>query len=103
MVTYYTPHATKEILNSHQAHWVKKEGNYILNEAISFDIETTSMYQDEQKRAFMYVWMLDIFDCTIIGRTWKEFMEVIYTISNHYQLKGVKRRLIVYVHNLAYE
>ena len=103
MATYYTPHATKEILNSHQAHWVKKEGNYILNEAISFDIETTSMYQDEQKRAFMYVWMLDIFDCTIIGRTWQEFVSTINTIVMHFNLANVKRRAIIYVHNLAYE
>ena len=103
MATYYTPHATKEILNSHQAHWVKKEGNYILNEAISFDIETTSMYQDEQKRAFMYVWMLDIFDCTIIGRTWQEFVSTINTIVIHFNLANVKRRAIIYVHNLAYE
>lgn len=103
MSTYYTPHATKQILTSHQAHWVKKEGNYILNEAISFDIETTSIYQGEEKRAFMYVWMLDIFDCTIIGRTWQEFVSTINTIAIHFNLANVKRRAIIYVHNLAYE
>lgn len=103
MSTYYTPHATKQILTSHQAHWVKKEGNYILNEAISFDIETTSIYQGEEKRAFMYVWMLDIFDCTIIGRTWQEFVSTINTIVIHFNLANVKRRAIIYVHNLAYE
>ena len=103
MSTYYTPHATKQILTSHQAHWVKKEGNYILNEAISFDIETTSIYQGEEKRAFMYVWMLDIFDCTIIGRTWQEFVSTINTIVMHFNLANVKRRAIIYVHNLAYE
>lgn len=103
MSTYYTPHAVKQILTSHQAHWVKKEGNYILNEAISFDIETTSIYQGEEKRAFMYVWMLDIFDCTIIGRTWQEFVTTINTIVVHFNLANVKRRAIIYVHNLAYE
>ena len=103
MSTYYTPHATKQILTSHQAHWVKKEGNYILNEAISFDIETTSIYQDGEKRALMYVWMLDIFDCTIIGRTWQEFVSTINTIVMHFNLANVKRRAIIYVHNLAYE
>ena len=103
MATYYTPHATKQILISHQAHWVKKEGNYILNEAISFDIETTSIYQDGEKRAFMYVWMLDIFDCTIIGRTWQEFVSTLDTIVMHFNLANVKRRAIIYVHNLAYE
>ena len=100
---HYTPHAIKQILNSHQPHWVKKDGNYILNEAISFDIEVTSMYQNKQKYAFMYVWMLDIFDCTIIGRTWQEFVSVLDTIVIHFNLANIKRRAIIYVHNLAYE
>jgi hypothetical protein len=101
---YYTPYAINTILNNNNPQFVKKDGAEIMNEPISFDIEVTSMRTAaDEKIAFMYVWMLDIFDCTIIGRTWKEFMETIYAISNHYQLKGVKRRLIVYVHNLAYE
>ncbi len=49
-----------------------------MNEPISFDIEVTSMRTAaDEKIAFMYVWMLDIFDCTIIGRTWEQFMETI--------------------------
>lgn len=100
---HYTPHAIKQILNSHRPQWVKKDGNYILNEAISFDIETTSMKRDETKYAFMYVWMLDIYDCTIIGRTWAEFVYVMNEITMHFHLSDTKRRCIVYVHNLAYE
>lgn len=101
---YYTPYAINTILNNNNPQFVKKDGAEIMNEPISFDIEVTSMRTAaDEKIAFMYVWMLDIFDCTIIGRTWEQFMQTIYAISNHYQLKGVKRRLIVYVHNLAYE
>lgn len=104
---YYTPHSIKQILNTHEAKWVKKDGNYIMNEPISFDIETTSTYigsgKEQKKIAFMYVWMLDIFDCTIIGRTWQEFVSVLDTICIHYKLQDIKRRAIIYIHNLSYE
>ena len=100
---YYTPHALPQILNSHSPSWVKKDGNIIMNEAISFDIETTSTYNGNDKIAFMYVWMFDIFDKTIVGRTWSEFVMCMNHISNHFHLSGIKRRMIVYVHSLAYE
>ena len=104
---YYTPHSIFSILNSHHPQYVKKDNNFIMNEAISFDIEVTSTYigegDDKKKIAFMYVWMLDIFDCTIIGRTWQEFIEVTSAITNHFKLRGEHKRLICYVHNLAYE
>lgn len=100
---YYTPHALPEILSKARPAWVKKDGNIIMNEAISFDIETTSTYINKEKVAFMYVWMFDIFDKTIIGRTWAEFKMCMEHICNFYKLSGIKRRMIVYVHNLAYE
>lgn len=100
---YYTPYAIYQILNSHSPTYVKKDGNYIMNEAISFDIETTSTYNNGEKIAFMYVWMFDIFDCTIVGRTWQEFVETMNIISNHFKLAGIKKRMICYIHNLAYE
>lgn len=100
---YYTPHALPSILANAYPAWVKKDGNFIMNEAISFDIETTSTYVNNQKCAFMYVWMLDIFDHTIIGRTWSEFTLCMTHICNHFGLAGIKKRMIVYVHNLAYE
>lgn len=104
---YYTLDALDEILSINVPSYVKKDGNYIINEAISFDIEVTSTYyqKDEkpEKVAFMYVWMLDIFDCTIIGRKWEEFVYAMNKISAHFKLSGVKRRLICYVHNLQYE
>lgn len=100
---YYTPYAVMEILKSRNPDFVKKDGNSIMNEAISFDIEVTSMRYGEEKIAFMYVWMLDIFDKTIIGRTWPEFVQTMNTISDYFDLKNIKRRMIVYVHNLQYE
>ena len=100
---YYTPYAISDILKANNPQFVNKDGNKIMNEAISFDIETTSMRYGEEKVAFMYVWMLDIFGRTVIGRTWPEFIQTMNAISEYYGLKNIKRRMIVYVHNLAYE
>lgn len=103
MTNYFTPHAIGEILDGFRPKWVKKDGNLIMNEAISFDIEATSIRMDKQKYAFMYVWAIDINDKTIVGRTWEEFVYVCNYISNHFNLSGIKRRAIIYVHNLSYD
>ena len=109
---YYTPDAIDSILKSFSPDWVRKEKVYYANTPVSFDIETSSTYIEEDKKkkkfAFMYVWMLDIDDKTIIGRTWKEFQYVMNRISQHFGLSGVltlgmQKRMIVYVHSLAYE
>lgn len=80
-----------------------KKINYI-NLPCGFDIETTSAIVQEQKVAFMYVWMLGIGHNTPIhyGRTWDEFVEVCDKLKEELGL-SVENRLVVYVHNLAYE
>ena len=50
MGKYYTPHAVTQILASHSPPYVKKDGNYIMNEAISFDIEVTSTYLNKGEK-----------------------------------------------------
>lgn len=75
----------------------------ILNEPVSFDIETTSFRKNGEKYATMYVWAFDIYDRTFIGRTWKEFIELIETLSRFYDLKKTKRKIYIYIHNLSYE
>ena len=50
-----------------------------LNIECGFDIETTSITQDGEKIAFMYVWQIglgygnDVF----FGRTWESFMKLV--------------------------
>lgn len=74
-----------------------------LNTPVSFDIETTSYYNAAgEKRACMYIWAFDIFDCTIFGRSWAEFLQLLDKLSNYYKLSKT-RKIIIYVHNLAYE
>ena len=105
-VQIYSPFAIHTILqqNAQKSIFVKRDKNSpeYLNEPISFDIETTNTYNyKNEKIAFMYIWMLDIYDCTIIGREWTEFIEVINTISNHFQLIGKSKRCIIYIHNIS--
>lgn len=75
---------------------------------ISFDIETSSFYDYSfdptgEKRAIMYVWALDINGNVIVGRTWEEFIYVCDFLVKKCKLYFDKRRIIIYVHNLAYE
>lgn len=80
-------------------HNKKKYYNY----PCAFDIETTSFYEHNEKRAIMYVWQW-AFGCDLVvyGRTWEEFNEFIAIISKTLQLTP-EHRLICYVHNLSYE
>lgn len=72
----------------------------------SFDIETSSFYFDENgkkvKGACMYIWQLGINGRVLIGRYWKELVNVLDELSCDLMLNENKR-IIFYVHNLAYE
>ena len=59
-------------------------------------------HEYNSKRALMYLWGFAINGRVIIGRTWDEFKTLLDEISNHYGLDS-KTRMIVWVHNLAYE
>ena len=85
---FYTPTAINWILSKNEnPAFCRHNKTQVMNEAISFDTEVTSTYdKDNNKIAFMYCWMLDIFDCCIIGRTWQEFIDVMTIISNFYRL-----------------
>lgn len=78
----------------------KKESYY--NVACVFDIETSSFYINEEKNACMYCWVFGINGKCVRGRTWEDFMKLITTLRHRYKL-DLTRRLIIYVHNLAYE
>ena len=69
----------------------------------SFDIETSSFYnKNDEKTSIAYVWQLQIKENTIIGRTWKEFFDVIQILQKIFKITS-KRVLTIYVHNLSYE
>lgn len=83
-----------------------KSGRWLslANIPASFDIETTSTYNARgEKIAFMYVWQLGINGSVLLGRTWDEFTEALEAVAQKLHLLQANRRLIIYVHNLAFE
>lgn len=68
----------------------------------SFDIETTSFYHNGDKRAIMYHWQFAINESCIFGRNWKQFEFLLSRLTSLMKLNE-KRRLIIFVHNLAFE
>lgn len=75
-----------------------------LNIESAFDIETTSVKIQEEKSAFMYIWMFGIGygEKIYYGRTWEQFIELCKLLQKTYNLSE-NRRLIVYIHNLSFE
>lgn len=78
-----------------------KQIEYI-NAPCAFDIEASSFYEGDERRANMYAWALCLNGAAILGRTWREFVQCLETIANALQLSP-HRRLIVYVQNLGYD
>lgn len=66
------------------------------------DIETSSFYENDEKRAIQYAWVLGINGKCIIGRYFAELKVLINRIKDTLHL-DINRRLIFYVHNLSYE
>lgn len=69
---------------------------------MSFDIETSSFYDGEDKRAIMYIWMFAVCDHSFYGRTWSSFLDLLNTLHEYYGLSD-KLMCLIYVHNLAFE
>ena len=105
---YFTPKALKWYLRENVACETlvkqrKKTGDILYyNIPCAFDIETTSLTQQGEKYAFMYVWQMGIKDYLFYGRTWDEFLQALAIIRDSLQLSETQR-IIIYVHNLSYE
>lgn len=102
-----------------------KKNLFYINISSSFDIETTSLYFNEvenkyisnsdfqklkakeqkkyKKIAFMYIWQFCVDKYIVIGRSWKQFIDLIDYISDFYNCNYSKRHFVIYVHNLSYE
>lgn len=77
---------------------------------VALDLETTSTYiitgyrkknktPIKKKVAFAYIWMLQICEYSIVGRTWEEFTKAMKEL--HKALKTAT--VVVYVHNLGFD
>ena len=80
---------------------VRKKAKYI-NVPCAFDIEVSSFYDNGDKRACMYAWMVGLGGYCVMGRTWEELIEVLDKIVDYLGL-STDIILPIYVHNLAYE
>lgn len=78
----------------------------------AFDIETTNIYQRDDKGqidsselrpyAFMYHWQFCLDDEVCFGRTWEEFKQLLDSLVRRMDLHN-NRRLVVWCHNLPFE
>lgn len=92
----------------------KKSQQRILNVFSAFDIETSTVWLNDNKRlydvhSFMYVWQMQIEDYTIKGRTWEEWLLFLAVLREGIESVKEKEKLsqnpllVIWVHNLAYE
>lgn len=80
----------------------RREKRKYLDCICAFDIETST--DKALQLNFMYVWQFQIDDlCTIIGRRWFQFKEMLQQISDWLADQDEYLNLVVYVHNLSYE
>lgn len=80
----------------------KKKNIKYSNISSVFDIESTSFYENNNKRACMYAWVFGINGKCIRGRTWKEFIDVLKVIIEHYNI-DLLNRFVIYIQNLSFE
>lgn len=81
----------------------KREYISYANVPLSFDIEASSFRNENGEAvALMYAWAFNIDGYVFYGRYWYELKEALNFMSDWLNL-GFYRRVIVYVHNLAYD
>lgn len=73
-----------------------------LNVACAFDTETSSIQLNGVNCGTMYAYGFGYNGNVTIGRTWKEFVDLLMEIKKALNLKK-NRRLVVYVHNLSFD
>ena len=93
-MTIYNIQQVQDFLNTiDKTEIITSKKKIYYNIPVSFDIETSSFYEDKngviytnddykklknkviaEKKAIMYIWQFAIYDNVIIGRTWNEFI-----------------------------
>lgn len=98
----------REFLNDikFQGHYSKKGVIKYANLIMSFDIETTNTYYNNEKISFMYIWQVYLIngekEVFIYGRTWQEFNHLLDLIHKKLLLTN-KKKCFIWIHNLSFE
>lgn len=86
------------IKKKHRGEWYE-----IYNVPCAFDTETTSyLTEDNDKVAWVYIWMFGINGISVYGRTEEEFLYLMQRLHDELDLSFYKR-LYCYVHNLSFD
>lgn len=80
----------------------KKIPKYIAHTFATFDIETSTIMQNDKPVGFMYHWQMSIGGFTVTGRTWEQWILLMDKLTEIFKCDK-ERHLVIYVHNLAYE
>lgn len=70
------------------------------NTIATFDTETTK--DDTTEAEYMYIWQFCLNGYVCVGRTWREFLDLLKGIKALYNLNA-SNRMIVWVHNLGFD
>ena len=91
-----------------------KDGRDTLDLYTAFDIETSTVWLNDDRslydvHSFMYSWAFQIEEYTVLGRYWDDFFSFLHELFSasvkvkHDKKLDIEPKLIVWVHNLAYE
>lgn len=95
---------SRETLTSAYKRNGKNKGYYVYNVPCSFDIETSSFYNEKgEKQVIEYIWQFGLNGWVIIGRKWETFIELLERLQSFLSLEVDDLVLYCYVHNLSYE
>lgn len=87
-------------LNKKAMYCRKKSMQYVYDFA-AFDIETTTI-ESTESYGFMYHWQMCVAGYVVVGRYWKEWLNFLDTLIEHYEIND-KKRFVIYIHNAGYE
>lgn len=95
-------------------HRTDRDKRDTLNIFCAFDIETSTKWLNENRKEYdvhswMYSWAFQVEDMTVLGREWSDFFAFLDRLAEacaavqYSKRLGVAPKLIIWVHNLAYE
>lgn len=95
---------SREIIKHKQGNPGRKKKPEILDCTTAFDIETSTISIQDHPQAFMYIWQWAFSkELVLIGRTWEEFLTVVYRLNDYLETRQNNLSLVVFDFNLSFE